>query len=259
MKIIKATTNEIPQLKQIWYNTFNNDKEFIDSFFENRWEKNNCYIIKDKDKILSVIHCLEFSFTREMKTTEVSYIVGATTLKDYRRQGYISNLLNFAHQEEGKILTLNPGFNPFFENHGFYYSSKSIVHKIQGNPKINTQNEKADIASIYINAMEKNGYLDRDKFSWYNLQSNCKTIVASHKKERAYALIIEDIAFETMCEGLDSASALKKKLESMNISQIWMPSNSPLTYLFNSNHTFIPLGMSNEKNICANIYIPQQF
>lgn len=259
MKILKASNLDIPQLKQIWSDTFNNDKTFINSFFENRWEKDNCYVIKDNNRILSVIHCLQFSFTREMNTTKTSYIVGASTLKEYRKQGLISNLLDYAHKQECKILTLNPGFNPFFEKRGFYYSSNSIVHKIKGNIKVPVKDEKTDISTIYIKAMEDKGYLDRDKYSWSNLQTNCKTIVVNYKSESAYALIINDIAFETMCEGKDSAKKLKKKLESMNISQVWMPSNSPLSYLFNSNHTFIPLGMSNEKNICANIYIPQQF
>lgn len=259
MKIIKASDNDIPQLKQIWFETFNNDKAFINDFFLNRWENDNCYIVKENETILSLIHCLQFSFTREMNNTPVSYIVGATTKSEFREQGLLSMLLNFAHKEEGKILTLNPGFNPYFENHGFYYSSKSIVQKIRGNKKVPVVNEKKDISTIYINATEDFGSLDRDTFSWKNLQSSFKTVTANHKMENAYALVINDVAYETMCEGSDSAVALKKKLESMNISQVWMPSNSPLSYLFDSPNTFIPLGMSNEKNICANLYIPQQF
>ena len=253
MKITKATKSDIPQLKKLWKDTFNNDLTFINNFFENRWKIDNCYIIKDKQTILSTIHCLQFSFTREMNTTDVAYIVGAATIEPLRNQGYLTSLLNYAHKEEGKILTLNPSFNPFFEKHGFYYSSKSIVQKIV------VKDERCDISNIYNNATEKFGSLDRDIFTWNTLQSIFKTIVVSKNMEKAYALIINDIAFETMVEGIDSARELKKKLESMNISQIWMPSNSPLTYLFDSTNTFVNMGMSNEKNICANLYIPQQF
>jgi hypothetical protein len=112
---------------------------------------------------------------------------------------------------------------------------------------------------MYINATENTGSLDRDSFAWKLLRENCKTIVVEENYQRAYALIIDDVAFETMCEGIDSARALKRKMENLNISQVWMPSNSPLAYLFNTPPTFIPLGMSNEKNICSGIYIPQQF
>lgn len=259
MKIIKATNNDIPQLKQLWIDTFNNEKSFIDDFFENRWKIDNCYIIKDKEIILSTIHCLQFSFTREMNTTEVSYIVGATTIEPLRNQGYLTSLLDYAHKEEGKILTLNPSFNPYFERHGFYYSSKSVVQKINGNINKPVVDEKIDISNIYNNATEKLGSLDRDNYSWKTLQSIFKTVTVSKNMENAYALVINDIAFETMVEGIDSAKELKKKLESMNISQVWMPSNSPLTYLFDSTNTFVNMGMSNEKNICANLYIQQQF
>lgn len=259
MKITKASKNEIPQLKQIWFDTFNNSKNFIDDFFENRWDIDNCYIIKENDTILSTIHCLQFSFTREMNTTEVSYIVGATTIEAFRNQGLLSNLLDYAHKEEGKILTLNPSFNPFFEKHGFYYSSNSIIHKLSSKSNMPIIDEKIDISTIYINATQEFGSLDRDNYSWKTLQSISKTVVAEHKGEKAYALIINNIAFETMCEGIDSAKKLKEKLESLNISHAWMPSNSPLSYLFDSPNNFIPQGMSSEKNICANLYIPQQF
>ncbi len=259
MKITKATKSDIPQLKKIWSDSFNNEKKFINNFFDHRWEIDNCYIIKDKDTILSTIHCLQFSFTREMNTTDVAYIVGATTIEPLRNQGYLTSLLNYAHKEEGKILTLNPSFNPFFEKHGFYYSSKVVVQKIKGNKYNSVIDEKCDISNIYNNATEKFGSLDRDRFSWNTLQSIFKTVVVSKNMEKAYALVINDIAFETMVEGIDSAKELKNKLESMNITQVWMPSNSPLTYLFNSTNTFVNMGMSNEKNICANLYIPQQF
>ncbi len=258
MKFLKAIEKDIPQLKEIWTNTFNTPKNFVNDFFENRWPIDHCYIAKEKDKIFSVLHCLQFSFSREMNNTDVSYIVGATTLLEMQNQGLCSNLLTLAHQDEGKILTLYPQFNSYFERHGFYYSANNIGFKLNGNKKNKVINEKYDISTIYINSTEKTGSLDRDKFSWYSIQSNCKTIIAEDNFEKAYALIIDDIAYETMCEGINSARALKEKLETLNVSQIWMPSNSPLAYLFETQPIFIPLGMSSEKNICANLYIPEQ-
>lgn len=259
MKLLRANEKDIPQLKQIWAEVFKTPQSFINDFFDARWNMDHCYIAKDQNRILSTIHCLEFSFTREMNNTKVSYIVGAATNMENRKQGLASKLLAFAKQEEGKILTLNSNLNPFFEKHGFYYSSKNICYPIKGNSLNPVVNQIEDISSIYLNSTEKTGSLDRDNFAWSLIRNNCKTIIVEVNFEKAYALVIDDIAFETMCEGADSARALKQKLESMNISQVWMPSNSPLTYLFSTPPAFIPMGMSNEKNICAGIYIPQQF
>jgi predicted acetyltransferase len=259
MKLLRASKNDILQLKQIWANVFNTPQAFIDSFFEARWNTDHCYIAKDKDKILSMIHCLESSFTREMNNTDVSYIVGAATLSSHRNQGLLSSLLDLAHKEEGKILTLNSNLNSYFENHGFYYASKNVCYPLLGNKNHSLINDAQDISSIYINATEKTGSIDRDTYAWRLIRDNCKTVVVEKNYQRAYALVIDDVAFETMCEGPDSAIQLKEKLKNLNVNQVWMPSNSPLSYLFNSKPTFIPMGMSNEKNICAGIYIAQQF
>jgi predicted acetyltransferase len=259
MILTRASKNDIPQLKQMWSQIFNSPKTFINNFFETRWDMDHCYIAKDNNKIVSMLHCLQFSYTREMNTTNISYIVGAATLTEYRKQGLLTSLLDLSHKEEQQILTLNSNFNPFFERHGFFYTSQNVCYPIESLGKNEIINQTEDIASIYINATEKTGSLDRDSFAWKLLRENCKTIVVEENYQRAYALVIDDVAFETMCEGIDSARALKRKMENLNISQVWMPSNSPLAYLFNTPPNFIPLGMSNEKNICSGIYIPQQF
>lgn len=259
MILSRATDNDISQLKTLWLEVFNSPKTFINDFFENRWKIDHCYIAKENNNIVSAIHCLQFSYTRNMTVTEISYIVGCATKPEYRKQGLITSLLDLAHKEEGKILTLNSNLNPFFERHGFYYSSQNVCYPLLVNSRKNVTNCTDDISSIYVNATEETGSLDRDFYAWKLLRDNCKTIIAQSNLQRAYALVIDDVAFETMCEGRESAIALKKKMEEFNISQVWMPSNSPLSYLFNTSPTFIPLGMSNEKNICAGIYIPQQF
>ena len=259
MRLCRATDNDISQLKTLWSEIFNSPKSFIDEFFEKRWLIDHCYVAKDKNNIVSAIHCLQFSYTRNMNITEVSYIVGCATKPNYRKQGLATSLLDLAHKDEGKILTLNSNLNPFFERHGFFYSSQNVCYPLKGNSLNPVTDCKEDISSIYVNATEETGSLDRDAYAWKLLRDNCKTIIVESSFQRAYALVIDDVAFETMCEGSESAKALKKKMEEFNISQVWMPSNSPLSYLFNTPPTFIPLGMSNEKNICSGIYIPQQF
>lgn len=260
MKIERASICDITQIKTLWDEVFNSGKTFINDFFDIRWKIDHCYIARDNsNNIQSMIHCLQFSYTREMNTTNVSYIVGAATREQYRNQGLITSLLDFAHKEESQILTLNSNFNPFFERHGFFYSTKNICYPISGNINKPVINDSSDISTIYLNATENTGSLDRDQYAWKLIRNNCNTIVVEKNNQKAYALIIEDVAFETMCEGIDSAIELKKKLETLNITQVWMPSNSPLANLFTTHPTFIPMGMSNEKNICAGIYIPQQF
>lgn len=260
MKYERAKESDIPKLKEIWKTVFDNDDDFINEVFANRWEIDHCYVARDEEAgIVSVLHAIQWSFTREMNNTPISYLIGAATLSDYRRQGHMSNLLELAHCEEGRILVINPGLGNFFLRHGFYHTTSSVCYKIDGDPNGIIEDDKSDISAIYNNATEKVGALDRDDFSWKLLRENCKTVIAESNGERAYALIIDDLAIETMCEGFESARALKAKLETLPVTQVWMHSASSLSYMFQEAPAFLPMGMSNEKSICSGLYIAQQF
>jgi predicted acetyltransferase len=261
MKFERATDKDVPSLKRIWKTVFDNEMSFIDEIFEERWKIDHCYVARDeKEGIVSVLHCLQWSFTREMNNTPISYIIGASTLPGFRKQGLMDTLIRLAHDDEGRILVINPGLGSYFLRHGFYHTTSSVCYSFDGNPNGIIEDDKEyDLSAIYSNATEKIGAIDRDIYAWKLLRENCKTVVVEEKGQSAYALIIGDIAFETMCEGFEGAKALKEKLKTLPITQIWMHSASTLSYLFDGAPAFLPMGMSNEKNICSGLYIAQQF
>lgn len=261
MKYELAKDSDIPRLKEIWKIVFDNDESFIDEIFTIRWEIDNCYVARDeKAGIVSALHCLQWSFTREMNITPISYIIGAATLPEFRNQGCMNTLIKLAHDEEGKILVINPGLGNYFLRHGFYHTTSSVCYSFDGDVNgIIEDDKETDLSAIYINSTVKIGAVDRDDYAWKLLRENAKTVVVTDKGQSAYALIIGDIAFETMCEGFNSAKALKEKLKTLPITQIWMHSSSTLSYLFDDTPAFIPMGMSNQKNICSGLFISQQF
>lgn len=257
----RATDKDITRLKEIWKIVFDNEESFINEIFEERWKIDHCYVARDKEAgIVSVLHCLQWSFTREMNNTPISYIIGAATLPEFRKQGLMNSLINLAHDDEGRILVINPGLGTYFLRHGFYHTTSSVCYSFEGNPTGVIEDDKEyDLSAIYSNSTEKIGAIDRDAYAWKLLRENCKTVVVEENGQCAYALIMGDIAFETMCEGFVGARALKEKLETLPISQIWMHSSSTLSYLFEDAPAFLPMGMSNEKSICSGLYIAQQF
>lgn len=261
MKFELATDKDVPRLKEIWQTVFDNKMSFIDEIFDERWKIDHCYVARDeKEGIVSVLHCLQWSFTREMNNTPISYIIGAATLPAFRQQGLMDTLIRLAHDEEGRILIINPGLGRYFLRHGFYHTTSSVCYSFEGDTKGVIEDDKDyDLSAIYSNATEKIGAIDRDRYAWKLLRENCKTVVVEENGQSAYALIIGDIAFETMCEGFVGARALKEKLETLPITQVWMHSASTLSYLFEDAPAFLPMGMSNEKNICSGLFIAQQF
>jgi predicted acetyltransferase len=256
-----AKDSDISRLKEIWKMVFDNEESLINEIFEERWKIDHCYVARDeKEGIVSVLHCLQWSFTREMNITPISYIIGAATLPEFRNRGYMDTLIRLAHDDEGKILVINPGLGNYFLRHGFYHTTSSVCYSFNGDVNGVIEDDKeTDLSAIYTNSTVKIGAVDRDDYAWKLLRKNCKTVVVTEQGQSAYALIIGDIAFETMCEGFKSARALKKKLETLPITQIWMHSSSTLSYLFDDTPAFLPMGMSNQKNICSGLFIGQQF
>jgi len=261
MKYERAKDSDIQSLKKIWKCVFDNEESLIDEIFEKRWEIDHCYVARDEEHgIVSMLHCLQWSFTREMNTTPIAYIIGAATLPEFRNQGCMDNLLRLAHDDEGKILVINPGLGSFFLRHGFYHTTSSVCYSFDGDVNgIIEDDKEADLSAIYTNATVKIGAVDRDDYAWKLLRKNCKTVVVTEQGQSAYALIMGDVAFETMCEGFKAAEALKEKLSTLPITQIWMHSSSTLSYLFEDTPAFLPMGMSNQKNICSGLFIAQQF
>ncbi|MGH4037266.1 MAG: GNAT family N-acetyltransferase [Sphaerochaeta sp.] len=260
MKFERAKDSDLPRLKEIWKTVFDNTESFIDEIFEERWKIDHCYVARDEiEGIVSVLHCLQWSFSREMNSTPISYIIGAATLPEFRNQGLMDTLIRLAHDDEGRILVINPGLGTYFLRHGFYHTTSSVCYSIEGDPNGVIEDSDEDLSAIYSNATEKIGSIDRDYYAWKLIRENCKTVLVTAGGQSAYALIIGDVAFETMCEGFESARALKEKLKSLPITQVWMHSSSTLSYLFDDAPAFLPMGMSNEKNICSGLYIAQQF
>lgn len=259
MKLTLAKRSEEDKLKKFWSDSFGQEKAFIDAFFEARREMNHCYIAKDDNgDIISMLNCLQIGYTREMHTTPTSYIVGATTREDHRREGLMTRLIDIAHTEEHQILTTSAGMEPYFLHHGFYTAGQVAIYRLHGNPLGEIEESTEELATIYANVTDKTGSLDRDDFAWQIVREGSKAIVANVDGERAYALVAGPVAFETMCEGVKSARELKRKMEKAAINQVWMPSQSPLASLFSSTPALIPLGESNEESICAGLYIAQQ-
>jgi len=260
MKFERAKDSDLPRLKEIWKTVFDNTESFIEEIFEERWKIDHCYVARDEvEGIVSVLHCLQWSFSREMNSTPISYIIGAATLPEFRNQGLMDTLIRLAHDDEGRILVINPGLGTYFLRHGFYHTTSSVCYSIEGDPNGVIEDSGEDLSAIYSNATEKIGSIDRDYYAWKLIKENCKTVLVTAGGQSAYALIIGDVAFETMCEGFESARALKEKLNSLPITQVWMHSSSTLSYLFDDAPAFLPMGMSNEKNICSGLYIAQQF
>ena len=117
--------SDIPELKALWHNIFEDDPKDIDKFFKTLFKYNNSLIWKANDKIVSMLYMLPYEHS--------IYLYALATLPDYRGRGIMKTLINeafkIAKTKHAKALFLIPatGMEAYYEQLGFtIYNGKYL-------------------------------------------------------------------------------------------------------------------------------------
>lgn len=86
-----ASDNDTKQVRELWDIAFPEEPDFNNWFFENKYKAEYCLILKEDGIIKAMAQLLPYEIKNVGK---VSYIYGAATNPDYRRQGLMRRLLN---------------------------------------------------------------------------------------------------------------------------------------------------------------------
>ena len=121
--IKKATAEQTAEIKDIFRICFpNEDTRYLDYFFKNVYEPENCYVNISGGKIVSTLirnpHALMFNG----RGLQASMIMGVATLPEYRRSGYMQQLMDVVLDacEHSELLTLIQSESPvIYEPFGF--------------------------------------------------------------------------------------------------------------------------------------------
>ena len=121
--IKKATAEQTAEIKDIFRICFpNEDTRYLDYFFKNVYEPENCYVNISGGKIVSTLirnpHALMFNG----RVLQASMIMGVATLPEYRRSGYMQQLMDVVLDacEHSELLTLIQSESPvIYEPFGF--------------------------------------------------------------------------------------------------------------------------------------------
>ena len=101
----KAQHSDFAELKQLWNVVFNEEKTFLDAFFSKRFDNENIFIARFNDKIISALHALKSTYNQGGDSFDCSYIVGASTLQEFRNQGHMGKLLELASKSYNHPMT----------------------------------------------------------------------------------------------------------------------------------------------------------
>lgn len=95
----QADSSMLDDLINIMEICFGNPRWFIEFVFEQKFDLNNCYICEINTKIVSLLHVIPVEIVIDNISLKSGYIYGACTLPEYRKNGYMTNLINYVHKK----------------------------------------------------------------------------------------------------------------------------------------------------------------
>ena len=129
--IQKATFEDKEKVYRLWKNAFSfDDGGSIDYYFESIFREENCYVIKNKEGVISTLCFNKHSLFLHGKRIKTSLICGVATTHNYRHQGYMDRLMRevLEELEHQELITLIQAYSPeLYLKYGFemvYYRKK---------------------------------------------------------------------------------------------------------------------------------------
>lgn len=140
------TTKE--EVKALWKRCFNDSDEFVDLYFEKRYKDEINLAVRQEGRIVSALQTLSYPMTFCGEIIPASYISGACTHPDYRRQGWMHRLLADAHrkmyEEDVWVSMLIPANEALF---GYY--AKSGYAPVFGYARLKMPAKELGLSPLY--------------------------------------------------------------------------------------------------------------
>ncbi len=275
MKIERATTKDLEELKMLWSIVFQEDPDFLERFFSLRFLPEHIVVARMEGEIVSALHALPSSYIQDNTEKRCAFIVGAATYASHRKQGIMSKLLAYTKATTPYPITLFPAVRPFYEANTYITTSSMEEYWLPTNNVANntskqdnqTRNptqstlspeEKAILFSaldrIYREATKEEGALLRDRLAWAFLTEGYETLAV----QDAYAFIKDGIAVEAMATNIQGAKELMSLLQKNGIQKLRIIPNSPFASLLEGPFVQIPMGMSTDESM-RGVYIAEQY
>lgn len=91
-----ANENDISELKELWKTVFGDDDKTVDFFFENTAQLSDAYAFKKDGKIVSAFYLIDAPIKKADGSIKSKYLYAAATLPEYRRQGIMGKMIEYA-------------------------------------------------------------------------------------------------------------------------------------------------------------------
>ena len=254
-----AKDEDFDELKALWDDIFEEDSAFLNKFFSTRFFPEHIFCARENNKIVASLHALPYTYQKEGKIYNCSYIVGAATAPTHRKQGLMEKLLNNAKESYNHPMVLFPAIRPYYEKRGYFTTTHLHYYKLKeldfGKPTTKESLNFDQLNSIYNEVTKKNGSVTRDEIAWQFLVDGYELVTVKD----AYAFIKYNNAIETAALTNEAAKNLLAILIEKKLEGVCVFENSPFTKVINKERDGrVAMGMATDK-ILEGVYITEQY
>ena len=254
--IVKATADQISEIKQMWKICFpDEDTRYVDFYFKNCFRPEDCFVMIREGKIISMAIRAPHAIMFNGRVLRTSMILGVATRPEHRHHGYMHDILNIIIDacEHTELVTLIRTETPaLYEPYGFryvYYRTqyrleRSDVHRVT-NFGCAYEPGSLDLMKVYSAFIRRfNGFYPRTLEYFVNLKKEIKArngkIVAYYNgKDQIQGYIVmvpqgDEIMAEEIVY-LDSVALLKlcnAALQEKNIVNLFVSQAEDLSVAF---------------------------
>lgn len=136
----KPCSEELKQLKSLWADAFEENPKAVSLIFDRFFDIFDGYCAKKDGKIVAALYLIKGKFNSE----NAHYLCGAATLPEYRNQGIMSKLIEYALSDAAQggdkyslLLPANSGLYKFYSRLG-YVPNCSAKRKIFSRTELET-------------------------------------------------------------------------------------------------------------------------
>jgi predicted acetyltransferase len=123
IKYSNAVSDDVNSLKELWLQTFSEDKQQLDSFFEKLFSPEICFTAKSDGELVAMLYMLKTSVNGH----NAGYLYAVATKAEFQGRGIISKLINYAIDNSNIELCITlpaeDSLYGFYEKLGFCNNS----------------------------------------------------------------------------------------------------------------------------------------
>ena len=167
-----ASAGDYPDVRNLWDVTFEEDsKAWRDWYFKNIHRPQNCFILRQGGRIISMSHINPYPMMLNGKRIQSAALAGVATVEEERGHGYAALLIKQCLKEmrkRGQALSFLYPFNyDFYRKYGYELCYENDIYTLSESTgtdiDVTEMDEKEDAADLYEEfSVPFNGYIMRE-------------------------------------------------------------------------------------------------